>query len=47
MPERNTTIVVSEDEKNSLDAVAADCFGESETIPYGVTLTMLMDEYET
>ena len=46
MAERNTSIALSEEEKNQLDEVAEDAFGESDTIPYGVTLTYLMDDYQ-
>ena len=46
MAERNTSIALSEEEKNRLDEVAEDAFGECKTIPYGVTLTLLMDHYQ-
>jgi predicted DNA-binding protein len=46
MAERDTSIALSDEEKNRLDEVAEDAFGESKTIPYGVTLTYLMDNYQ-
>ena len=42
---RSTTIAVSPDEKNELDEVAEDVFGESESIPYGATISLLIGEF--
>ena len=46
MTERTTTIALSDEEKSQLDEVAVDVFGESETIPYAVTLIYLIDNFE-
>lgn len=45
MSVRNTTIAVSPEEKNQLDQIAEDVFGESESIPYGSTVSMLITEF--
>jgi hypothetical protein len=45
MTKRTTTISLSPEEKQRLDSVAKERFGESDTIPYGVTLNLLIDEY--
>ncbi|WP_167768380.1 hypothetical protein [Haloarcula amylovorans] len=46
MTERNTTIALNESEKERLDNVAEDVFGESDTIPYGCTVSYLLDAHE-
>ncbi|WP_135302112.1 hypothetical protein [Haloarcula amylovorans] len=46
MPARTKRIAVSESEKDRLKDVAEDVFGESDTIPYGVTVSYLIDRYE-
>ena len=46
MSARTTTIAVSHAEKRRLDEIAQQVYGESETIPYGTILTMLMDEFQ-
>ena len=45
MSKRDTTIMVSEEEKRRLDDIAADAFGTSE-VPYGVSVSMLIKEYQ-
>jgi hypothetical protein len=47
MSTRNTTIAVSDSEKQRLDEVAEDAFGEAASIPYGVTVSMLIDNYQS
>ena len=42
---RDTTISVSEQEKETLDEIAEDAFGDAQAIPYGVTLSLLIDNY--
>ena len=42
---RSTTIAVSPDEKNRLDEIAEDVFGEAESIPYGATISLLIGEF--
>jgi len=42
---RSTTIAISEGEKNDLDEVAEQVFGESESIPYGATISMLVEDF--
>jgi|APHM01.1.fsa_nt_gi hypothetical protein len=43
---RSTTIAVSPDEKEELDEIAEDVFGEAESIPYGVTIGLLINEFQ-
>jgi hypothetical protein len=45
MSQRKSTIALSEQEKSDLDQIAEDAFGEADTIPYGVTVSMLIDAY--
>jgi len=45
MSVRNTTIAISPEEKNELDQIAEDVFGESDSIPYGSTVSMLITEF--
>lgn len=42
---RTTIISLSPDEKKKLDHVAEDIYGEADTIPYGLTVSMLVSEY--
>lgn len=44
MAQRNTTIAVSEDERELLNEVAREEWSDSQ-VPYGTTITMLANEY--
>lgn len=46
MASRDTSIALSESEKSKLDKIAEDAFGESDTVPYGVTVSYLVDNFE-
>jgi len=46
MAKRNTSIALSKDEKSRLDQVAEEAFGEADTVPYGVTVSYLLDSFE-
>ncbi len=46
MSVRSTTIAVSQEEKEQLNEIAEDVFGESDSIPYGTTVSLLVSEFQ-
>jgi len=46
MSVRSTTIAVSPEEKEQLNDIAEDVFGESKSIPYGTTVSFLISEFQ-
>lgn len=46
MSMRTTTIALSPGEKELLDQVAEEVFDESESIPYGSTVSLLVSEFQ-